>query len=175
MTDRSTAVSTNRDLLDQGRALLEQLTDAEYASPRHGWSPVGAQYRHVLEHYQCFLAGLDRGFVDYDGRNRDEGIEQQRTVALDVTETVRRALESLLVIESDRDIEVQMQCSADVSLPERHRSSTGRELQFLVSHTVHHYALIKLLLERDGIDTAPGFGTAPSTLAHSRAAPSCAR
>ena len=175
MNDLIIAVEANRALLEQGRLLLERLTDAEYASPRRSWAPIGAQYRHVIEHYHCFLAGLDASRVDYDGRDRDESIEQQRDVAIEVTEVIRRALAGFAAIEADRSIDVQMQCAADAPEPEWHRSSTGRELQFLVSHTVHHYALIKLLLQRDGIGTPPDFGTAPSTLAHSRAAHSCAR
>jgi hypothetical protein len=35
---------------------------------------------------------------------------------------------------------------------------------------VHHYALIKLLLEGSGVDLGVEFGVAPSTLAHQRAA-----
>jgi hypothetical protein len=43
-------------------------------------------------------------------------------------------------------------------------------LQFLCSHTVHHFALIKLLLDGTGVDLAPEFGVAPSTLAYHRTA-----
>ena len=44
-----------------------------------------------------------------------------------------------------------------------------RELQFLVSHTIHHYALIGVLLAAEGFDVSlefPEFGVAPSTLTH---------
>jgi hypothetical protein len=42
-------------------------------------------------------------------------------------------------------------------------------LQFLLSHTIHHYALIASLLERRGVrvrDELSGFGVAASTLEH---------
>jgi hypothetical protein len=45
-------------------------------------------------------------------------------------------------------------------------STLVRELLFLVSHTVHHFAVIRLLLAAEGIDPGEEFGTAPSTLAH---------
>jgi hypothetical protein len=49
-------------------------------------------------------------------------------------------------------------------------SSVGRELQALLGHTVHHYAIIALLLRVEGIEPGEEFGVAPSTLAHWRAA-----
>jgi hypothetical protein len=39
-----------------------------------------------------------------------------------------------------------------------------------VSHTVHHYALVKLLLEDAGVDAGAEFGVAPSSLAYQAAA-----
>jgi hypothetical protein len=43
-------------------------------------------------------------------------------------------------------------------------STALRELQFLVSHTVHHYAVIALILRARGLEPGPDFGVAPSTL-----------
>jgi len=43
-------------------------------------------------------------------------------------------------------------------------SSVKRELQFLVSHTLHHYALIALQLKQQDQPVQPGFGMAPSTV-----------
>ncbi len=45
-------------------------------------------------------------------------------------------------------------------------SSLRRELHFLLSHTVHHYALIAMILARHGVEVEPDFGVAPSTLRH---------
>ena len=45
------------------------------------------------------------------------------------------------------------------------QTSVRRELQFLLSHTIHHYALIVAIAVRHGIvDFPEGFGVAPSTL-----------
>ena len=43
-------------------------------------------------------------------------------------------------------------------------STLSRELQFLVSHTVHHDALIAAAARALGVATEPDFGIAPSTL-----------
>jgi len=45
-------------------------------------------------------------------------------------------------------------------------SNLARELQFLASHTVHHYALIALTLTALGVPVDADFGMAPSTLRH---------
>jgi hypothetical protein len=42
----------------------------------------------------------------------------------------------------------------------------ARELGMLLSHTVHHYALIAMLLRARGIEPPADFGVAPSTRAH---------
>lgn len=159
----------NRVLLRQGTDLLERLSDLLYSAPVRGWAPVGAQYRHVLDHYTAFLGGLAGGRVDYDARNRDEMIERFRSAALDAT---RRCLEGIAALagQEDRSVLVQTDSGAGPESPDWRPSSIGRELQFLCSHTVHHFALIKLLLEGSGVELSTEFGTAPSTLSYQRAA-----
>lgn len=161
-------IDGNRYLLEQGIALLERLDDVVYASPRGAWASVGAQYRHVLEHYACFLDGLVTARVDYDARARDARIEASRAVALSATRGVLAAIERLDP-NDDPAIAVQMDSGSGSEGPDWRASSVGRELQFLSSHTVHHYALIKLLLEGAGVELASGFGVAPSTLTYQRA------
>ena len=48
--------------------------------------------------------------------------------------------------------------------PEWVWSSGLRELDFLQSHTIHHFALIAYKLEALGIEVEDNFGVAPSTL-----------
>ena len=65
----------NRMLLQEGIALLEGPSDRLYAEPVREWAPVGAPYRHVLEHYQSFLTGVPLGRVDW--RSSSTGRELQ--------------------------------------------------------------------------------------------------
>lgn len=163
-------VRANQRFLAQGLDLLDRLTDEQYATRRGDRSPVGAQYRHVLEHYQCLIEGIPDGRVDYDARRRDEAIERSRTRAHEATAALIDALGGLAEVSPDLPLLVQMQCDPDRGAPGWARSTLGRELQFLVSHVVHHFALIKLLVSEDGIALDPEFGVAPSTLRHARAA-----
>jgi uncharacterized damage-inducible protein DinB len=49
-------------------------------------------------------------------------------------------------------------------------STPDRELQFLASHTVHHFALVALLLRLAGVSVPDGFGVATATARHREAA-----
>jgi hypothetical protein len=155
----------NLKLLDQGRRLLLGLDDRMYAAqaPGIGGQRIGAQMRHVLEFYECLIAGVTRGFVDYDARVRDSAVESDRRVALDRIEKIRRALGRLSGF-GDAALQVRMEDAPDDSLEYVFRSSIGRELQVLRSHTVHHYALIAVLVLAWGLELESDFGVAPSTL-----------
>ena len=156
----------NRSLLRQGVALLQNLTDELYAGRRGTWAPVGAQYRHILDHYQALCDGLAPGRVDYDARERAGLLETSRADAERATRGFLARMDGLQGAE-DRPLLVQMD-SGDGTADWR-PSSLGRELQFLCSHTIHHFALIRLLLEGAGHRLPADFGTAPSTLAYGRA------
>jgi uncharacterized damage-inducible protein DinB len=151
--------------LDHGVDLLLRLDDAAYsASPDELFrGGVGAQFRHCLDFYGCFLDGLPAARVDYSARHRDRSVETSRDRAVGATRGLR---ERLLEIDS---AEAQRRLSVRSEAPVWSDSTVGRELQFLVSHTIHHYALIAAVLKLQGHDVRhafPELGVAPSTLSH---------
>ncbi len=166
MTPIRLPIEGNRQLLHQGLVLLARLDQGEYGDPRGSWAPVGAQYRHILEHYFSFLDGLPEGRVDYDARARDLLLERDREAAAEATRAILARLDALDP-GADLPVLVQMDTGGSEESPDWRSSSRGRELQFLCSHTVHHFALIKLLLD-GAVDLGAEFGVAPSTLAHQR-------
>jgi hypothetical protein len=75
----------------------------------------------------------------------------------------------------ERDVEIRMDTGEGDERPWT-RSTVRRELQFLLSHTVHHYALIAMICHRHQRPVESDFGVAPSTLNYRRrAAAACAR
>jgi uncharacterized damage-inducible protein DinB len=165
------SIRGNRHFLEQGIELLERLTPEVYRTPtRPGWAAVGSQFRHVLDHYRAFLLGRSAGRVDYDARQRDRRIETDPREAATQARRILTDLELIQVEDGNRAVAVQMDTGSDQQVPDWRPSTIGRELQFLVSHTVHHYALIRLLLEDVGIDAGADFGVAPSSLAYQAAA-----
>jgi hypothetical protein len=165
------AVRGSTHYLRQGIAILESLTERDYtATARPGWAPVGSQFRHLLDHYLAFLDGWAAGRVDYDARGRNRETETDPAKALRVAQWIVGELERIHFEDGDRAVLVQIDSGGNDGVPDWRPSTVGRELQFLVSHTVHHYALIKLLLEDRGVLTDEELGTAPSTAAYRRSA-----
>ena len=157
----------NVAVLGQSVSLLEALDGAsfEHAAPELRLSGVGPHLRHILDFYGRFLDTLESevdGRIDYDNRIRDTRIE----TSLDHAKSaLRNTIDRLHSLSSDparleRALEIRSDGSPWI------QSNTERELQSLVSHTVHHYALIAVALRAAGVDPGTEFGVAPSTLRH---------
>jgi hypothetical protein len=155
----------NQLLLLQGLELLAGLSSHAFAHGPDGHSPVGTQLRHVLDHYEAFFEGLPSGRVDYDARRRDGLLESRVDLAAAALVRWHEALGGLDATSADASLLVQSDSGAGGDAPDWRPSSVGRELQFLASHTTHHFALIALLLELQGLAPPAGFGVAPSTRA----------
>lgn len=153
--------------LEQGKSLVHDMSDSDYVRPpsRLQASSFGAHYRHHIEHVQLLLTGWSEGVVDYDSRPRDACVEQHRDVALSRTDDLIVKLHALTAEDLDRPIEIAHRTSVErgpVSAP----TTLRRELLFMVSHAVHHYALMKIIAESFGHAPDQDFGVMPSTLAH---------
>jgi uncharacterized damage-inducible protein DinB len=174
--DAKSLTAGNVMFLRQGLELLRRISDEDFAAPsaRHGRGGVGAHVRHVLDHYDCFLRGIGAGHVDYDQRERDPQVETLRARALERVETLVRALERLVHLDASRPLLVTVDCG-EAGERATSPSSVARELQFLVSHTVHHYAVIAGVLRARGVEPGADFGVAPSTLKYERGRAVCAR
>ena len=177
MTERMEAVEGNLIVLQQAVDLLRAMDDAAYAEggAGPGVSAAGVHFRHVFDHYRAFLMGLATDEIDYDARDRQVPLETDRSLALATALGFMADLSRLPAELGNRPLRVTVRSAAgEESGPDWSQSSLKRELQFLVSHTVHHYALIKELLARAGVSAGPEFGVAPSTIVAQRRAAACA-
>ncbi|HSM14725.1 MAG TPA: hypothetical protein VLA66_11730 [Thermoanaerobaculia bacterium] len=167
-------ILANLGLLEQAADLLGRVSDHAYGAGTAEAKPVGPHFRHVLEHYSCFLGGWAAGRVDYDARARESALETRRQSALDRVRELADGLAGLDASRLEDAVEVRLECGLGGEEQQWSRSTVRRELQFLLSHTIHHYALIGLLLARLGIDPGETFGVAPSTLKHWERNAACA-
>ncbi len=158
--------------LRQGLELISRVDPELYsrtggiAGPR---GSIGAHVRHCVDCYRCFLAGLDQGSVDYDARSRDPRVEIEPAAAASVIDSLIQRLEELEHSDVEAPLRVRVDAAAWRDSELGWGSSTlGRELQFLLSHTVHHYALIAMLMRSHGFEPEESFGVAPSTLSFHR-------
>jgi uncharacterized damage-inducible protein DinB len=164
-------VAVLRQLAD----LVARLTDDQYTQKPVGVVPssVGGHIRHNLDHVESLLRGLPEGHINYDHRDRGTAIERDRRAALaeidglcdELTDypwaSVPDALRLTALVASDRP-------------PAEVETSPERELAFVLSHTIHHNALIGVMARLHGVELPADFGYAPSTIAHRRSRP-CAR
>ncbi len=158
----------NASALRQGLAVLDRIDDVTYAGPEPGRTAdgVGPQFRHLIEFYRCMLDGAAARRIDYTSRKRDRRLESDRGTAI---AAVRTLIDELLALSGAAELLVRVELpQADGRKALWSRSTLPRELQFLQSHTIHHYALIRRELTSRGIELAPEFGVAPSTLDHWR-------
>jgi len=152
--------------LEQGVSLLEALTDDQYtaALPKMGASAIGAHYRHHLDHVRSVVIALSTGCVDYDDRVRGTDIEFDRGVAIHATRELMDRLSDLSEAKLAQSMLVQQRsCASGEARPES-PTTLMRELAFLQSHAVHHYAVMGLIARLHGVCPPKCFGVMPSTL-----------
>lgn len=162
-------VEENARLLAQGIDVISGISESLYRNNtgEHFSSGVGKHFRHVLDFYTRLFSGESDG-VDYDKRQRDPRMESDPLYAIEVARKIVKELESLKPSADQRSITVRVETCAEDGVGLDTMSSVERELAFLSSHTVHHYAIIKLLLALQGHKTEPEFGVAPSTLRYEK-------
>jgi uncharacterized damage-inducible protein DinB len=151
-------------LLDDLASVLVHVSRSAYiARPLPGVSgSIGEHVRHILDHIAAFAATPPHGVVSYDRRERGTAVESDSGVAL---RAILR-LKALLAVADHRRLDLPVTVSSVLvhgQPPVSAWSTLRRELAFVVSHTVHHQALIAVLLSLAGDDVPADFGLAPST------------
>lgn len=163
-------VADNIAILQQGVELTSCLGPL-YSKPsacclKNG---IGGHFRHCVDFYNCFLSSAGSGRINYDQRARDERVERDPERAAFELQAIIDGLRRFSFADGQAELLVVLEGSTrSDERPYWTRSSIARELQSLLSHTVHHYALIAIALRLQGIELTAEFGVAPSTLEHWR-------
>jgi len=178
MHDAKRITECSAHYLQQVVDVLLRLSDDQYArqDPPLYTSSVGAHIRHTLDHYFNLLDGLDGGHVDYEARRRDPRIESDRRYAIEQVGKVIDRITPLATSDAGRPLTIRIETGDDDSDEMgTARSTLARELDFLLSHMIHHYGLIAMILRAQHVDPGAEFGIAPSTLRYMRDCAACAR
>lgn len=164
-----TLVADNIAILKQGIELTSCLGALfSSAAPRCLQGGIGAHFRHCIDFYTCFLSSVASGRINYDLRARNNLVESDPEMAVFELHAIIEGLRSFSFADGHTELLVVLEGSTGTQGPCWSRSSIARELQSLLSHTVHHYAFIAIALRLQGIETASEFGVAPSTLEYWR-------
>lgn len=142
------------------KAILIQLSEKEYVLPLDLLDGIslGKHVRHTLEFHQCLMQDLNT--ISYDSRERNPVLESNPLSAI---EQIDYLSGQLRFIEHDRALHLSVDY-ADTSTVVH--STLLRELAFLIEHTVHHFAIMRIALTAcfRGIAFEPTFGYADSTI-----------
>lgn len=140
--------------------VLEKLPNQNiYASPCAALSnaTIGQHTRHIIELYECLIAGYQAGEINYDERKRNQLYENNIAEAISEIKKIQLQLEQ-------PDKTVKIFCNAEDSSI-CIESNYYREVLYNLEHCIHHQALIKVaLLQIKDLQISAGFGVAPSTL-----------
>lgn len=144
-------------------------------STAYAQSHVGVHVRHVIDHMQAFLAGVQTGEIDYNVRHRNSPGETDPDFAAAQLLAIMSECEALENFSKNRpastapdELLITSEIDCLTTHTEKFRSNVAREALYLINHTIHHAAYIRLLLKGCGIELAAHIGIAPCTATFQR-------
>jgi uncharacterized damage-inducible protein DinB len=166
----------NRNLLNQAERLVERLKVEAHPGFRYAQA-IGPHLRHIIEHYTALLAALSSTdkVVDYDARDRDMRLQSEPDATVAKLRTLQGTFQRLAHtggnwVDLGHALVTRLQAGHTGELTVTVDTTLGRELMFLSSHTVHHFALVAQYSKAAGVDLGHDFGKAPATVAFERKA-----
>jgi uncharacterized damage-inducible protein DinB len=157
-------VTALRERLDELMRLVLTLPPQVYrARSANASGAIGEHVRHILDHVSALIGGAPKSVLSYDHRTRGTSVESDPSVAVREMARLDLALERWTERSLDEPVAVAAVLDAD-GQSVTGWSTLARELAFVMSHTIHHQAIIALLLEFQGHEPLDErFGYAPST------------
>jgi hypothetical protein len=162
--NNSTLQKANVEALNQLVSVVEQFQKSDYAKPLVMLSnnSIGMHIRHILEFYECLLNGYENEIVEYDNRPRRQQLEESPFHAIAFANELNLKLQHL----NDKPLTLNSNLSYATTGSIPISSSYFRELTFTNEHTIHHFAILKIVLISSfpEIELPENFGLAYSTI-----------
>jgi hypothetical protein len=158
-----TAVS---EVFSQLTQSVHLLSDAAYKQPSKGLfkATIGQHVRHIIELFQCLHSGYKTGVVNYDNRERNLLLEQDKDFAMAQLALIFSEIEKpniALILEAVY--------GEDSTEPEYIHTNYLRELAYNLEHTIHHMALIRVgITEVSTVQLPENYGVASSTIKYKK-------
>jgi hypothetical protein len=146
---------------------IRLLDAAEYRQPSQRLfnATIGQHVRHIIELFQCLQQGYEAGVVNYDKRERNLLLEQDKDFALEQL--------VLLFTNMERDnktLVLQAIYDEHSNEPELIPTNYLREVAYNLEHTIHHMALIRVgINEVSHVQLPQNYGVASSTIKYKKA------
>lgn len=157
-------VATN--VLGQLKTVLIQLLNQEYTASLRVFNgaTLGKHTRHIIEFFQCLMKSTVEGSVNYDARVRSVRLEEDAAYSVEVIEKIIEYLSENNFDNIGISLVSEFGSDTQVAVP----TNFNRELIYLIEHSVHHFALIRIGIQENfgHIHLPEGFGVAYSTIKH---------
>lgn len=152
-------------VLTQLADAIGQISEADFRKPSPALSnaTLGQHLRHTLEFFVCLEQGYESGVVNYDKRQHDKAIENDKFVALG---TINRVLDFVNQKPADKRMVLEVGYLEDSEACVPVETNFMRELTYNIEHAVHHMAIMKIGIREVAPNTVipKSFGVAVSTL-----------
>lgn len=163
-------LTSQLEILEQGRLYLNSVTQEDYVeiiSPNF-ISSAGSHIRHIIDHYQSVITGMETDLIDYDLRLRGSKVEENPQLAINKLDEIAAWMKSLTSSDLNRAIPLSTEVSTSNKEVQVVQTSVARELIFAGSHAVHHYAMITQITFAQTTTANTAFGIAPATATYLR-------
>lgn len=149
--------------LNHLKQIVSTLDDSQFVKSLNtlSGSSLGQHVRHIVEFYQALCARKDNGVVCYDDRKRDKLIETDRGHCLRVIESLMLDIQT---IHPNEPVIVVANYDETAEVLVHHVSSGGREMGYVLEHSIHHQAMLKIGLSELGLRTGRNTGVAAATI-----------
>ncbi|MCB1176608.1 MAG: hypothetical protein KDK36_03410 [Leptospiraceae bacterium] len=144
-------------------AILETMEEREFTGKLKvlNETSISSHSRHIYEFGECIISHNQGDILCYDERKRDLNLENSLSITL---EKFYNIIQSLYTFNNNYNLKVKHflgQAGEFIT-----NSNMERELLFVLDHTIHHMAIIRIGLDTElpWIDIPKNFGFTPSTI-----------
>ncbi|GLS90941.1 hypothetical protein GCM10007916_20080 [Psychromonas marina] len=158
-------INSQINILAQAKSYLHSVTSTQYRaviSPLF-ISSAGQHIRHILDHYIAIKEAIHSGTINYDKRSRGGTIETDIDAAMAQLDEIEEFLLSLSKIQLQQTIQLSTEVSVEKKQVEVVDTTLARELIFVGSHAIHHFAMIGQISKAQKLTIPEQFGIAPAT------------
>jgi hypothetical protein len=157
------------EIIEQLADVLNQIESIIYTEPLSvlSGSSIGQHTRHVIEFYQCLLKGVKSGTVNYDNRERNTLLETDLYYSRITLNNIIREIDDIKNITAPLRLAVNYIQNEPIYV----ETNFVREMVYMVEHSIHHYAIIRIALREcfNNIKIPNNFGVAYSTIRYQEA------
>jgi len=164
-----TIKQASKQIIEQLIRLAECISDENFTEPLSVLlnNSIGKHYRHIIEFYQVMFEGLNSGLINYDNREHDPELEQNRNKCLEALRSIeQRSMKPIMQKTMELSVSYSVE-SDDLFSVATH---VEREMVYNIEHAIHHMAIIRIAIQHEfpDIRLEEEFGFAYSTLKHLR-------